>query len=92
MIYTHTGNCPRCGAPVYAVIARASNAPLPPLSVSQNDPAPVVHYTCRCHEVLPDMKPLTGEPDETVDEADRKHLAKHRPGERDERPSVERAD
>jgi uncharacterized Zn finger protein (UPF0148 family) len=78
MDYTHTGSCPRCGAPVY--------------SWRSGENAPSAHFTCPCHEVLPDMKPLTGEPDETVDEADRKHLAKHRPGERDEPASVERAD
>lgn len=66
--YQHTGNCPRCGAPIYGLRS--------PTLLNE----PTAHFTCQCRltlpEPLPDVDPMLAE---STEDADRKHLARHRP-------------
>lgn len=88
MIYTHTGDCPRCGAPVFAVTKRGIDIPSP----NDGPDTPNAHFTCLCHKTLPAPLPDDDELEsESVDDADRKHLARTRPGSR-EGASSERAE
>lgn len=86
MSYQHTGNCPRCGAPIYA------HREMSEITSSATEPAPTAHFTCECRHTLPKALPEIGEDVvESVDEADRKHLARNRPVQKEE-PSAERSE
>ena len=91
MTYTHTGNCPRCGAPIFGIFDALPHADSEGRA-STNGKAPVAHFTCECRTTLPVPVPDV-DPDhvESVDDADRKHLARNRPVQREE-PSEERSE
>lgn len=87
MIYTLTGDCPRCGAPIFAVT--------PKQTVADSDPTftepPTAHFTCDCRltlaKPLPDVSELGPE---STEDGDRKWLARNR--KESEPPSAERAE
>lgn len=103
MTYTYTGNCPQCGAPIYGITGAIDMSyvdALPSDSTAKQGfvalkgmqpPPPTAHFTCECRKALP--APLPDDDDlevESLDDADRKHLARTRP--RAEAPSAERAE
>ena len=75
MRYTLTGACPRCGAPIYET-----------RTAEDFTDAPGAHFTCECRTTFPTITPDTpdDEAHESVDDADKKFLARNRtrkPGE-----------
>lgn len=69
MKYTQAGNCPRCGAPIFAWY-----------KTLEEGEAPGAWYTCDCRAALPTAFPNEpDDPDDTVAVADRKTMARHRP-------------
>lgn len=86
--YTHTGNCPRCGAPVFAVLDVPSAAGI---EFGRDVETPVAHFTCECRLSLPTIPPgELGTDPESTEIGDRKHLARHRKAPEPE--GAERAD
>ena len=87
MIYTLTGDCPRCGAPIWAtssVVAKWEDQQM-------LDEPPGAHFTCECRLTMPKPLPdVSGIETSSTEDEDRKWLAKHRAPA--EAPSVERAD
>ncbi|MGH7632636.1 MAG: hypothetical protein ACRENC_02825 [Gemmatimonadaceae bacterium] len=70
-IYILTGNCPTCGAPVYAAVEPprqpSDPAEFPGLQVPVGSGMPAAYWTCMCHKATREM-PSAPEP-EVVDEA-----------------------
>jgi hypothetical protein len=94
MIFSVTGSCPRCGAPIFAVSAREPNGFRDGqviLTLNDAESKPVAHFTCDCRLTLSKPLPdLTGLEPESTDLEDRRWLSRHRP--QKEPASVERAD
>ena len=91
-IHQHTGHCPRCGAPIFAVTKTPIHSGRPPAEVEErlnvssgyvhpltSKEPPTAHFTCECRKTLPQPLPDVSDlvPGST-DEEDRKWLAKHR--------------
>lgn len=77
MRYFHTGGCPRCGAPIFAVgTAAAGKEPGRDLViiVGATTDAPTVHYTCGCHKTLPAIPDGDVQQPGTVAQGDRKYV------------------
>lgn len=80
MRYTLTGACPKCGAPIYET-----------RTAEDFTDAPGAHFTCECRKSMPAPLPEEDIPEgDSVDEADRKHMARKRPGQ--EEASAERVE
>lgn len=83
MTYTHTGNCPRCGAPVYAVTKRpaaSSGTAFPPENTTGD--APAAHFTCNCREFMPNIPAGELEQPKSVSQGDDKFVVDARAAER----------
>ena len=93
MTYKHVGNCPRCGAPIYAMTQNEQKVSDSGHSADwSGEAAPAAYFTCECRKakgwVLPD---LDDDEIESTEAIDRKHLDKMREREEDA-PSAERAE
>ena len=87
MIYTLTGDCPRCGAPIWATSSVASKWE----DQQMLDEPPGVHFTCECRRTMPRPLPDVSELEPSSTEIeDQRWLARNRAPK--EPASAERAD
>ncbi len=86
-LYTLTGDCPRCGAPIYSVSEEAAME-----NVECHNAPPSAHFTCGCRLTMPAPLPdVDQDPGDSTEKADRLTLARGRPVV-SEAASAERAD
>mgnify|MGYP003396053791 CR=1 FL=1 len=74
MTFQHTGNCPRCGAPIFAKQEPIDSRP----GAVIEDSAPAAHFTCECRHTLPKIHEGELDQPKSVREADKGYADKMR--------------